>query len=83
MTCTGPYEIPNVKVDVDGVYTNNVPGGAFRGFGAPQGIFAAETQMNKLAQALGNTSRVCKRAFHLRNRPRRRFSPPFIRPWHW
>jgi CO/xanthine dehydrogenase Mo-binding subunit len=53
VTCTGPYEIPNIKVDVDGVYTNNVPSGAFRGFGAPQGIFAAETQMNKLAQALG------------------------------
>ena len=52
VTCTGPYEIPNVKVDVDGVYTNNVPGGAFRGFGAPQAIFAAEGQMNKLAEAL-------------------------------
>ncbi len=52
VTCTGPYEIPNVEVDVDGVYTNNPPGGAFRGFGAPQGIFAAEMQMNKLAQAL-------------------------------
>ncbi|HDQ73321.1 MAG TPA: aldehyde oxidase [Chloroflexi bacterium] len=52
LTCTGPYEIPHVRVDVDGVYTNNVPSGAFRGFGAPQGIFAAEMQMNKLAQAL-------------------------------
>jgi CO/xanthine dehydrogenase Mo-binding subunit len=52
VTCTGPYEIPNVKVDVDAVYTNNVPGGAFRGFGAPQGIFAAETQMNRLAEVL-------------------------------
>jgi len=52
MTSTGPYEIPNVKVDVDGVYTNNPPSGAFRGFGAPQGFFAAEMQMNKLAQAL-------------------------------
>ena len=53
ITCTGPYEVPNVKVDADGVYTNNVPGGAFRGFGAPQGAFAAEMQMNKLAAALG------------------------------
>ena len=53
ITCTGPYEIPNVQVDVDGVYTNNPPSGAFRGFGAPQGTFAAEMQMNKLAQALG------------------------------
>ncbi len=53
VTCTGPYEIPNVRADVDGVYTNNPPSGAFRGFGAPQGIFFAEMQMNKLAQALG------------------------------
>jgi CO/xanthine dehydrogenase Mo-binding subunit len=53
ITCTGPYEIPHVRVDVDGVYTNNVPSGAFRGFGAPQGIFVAEMQMNKLAEALG------------------------------
>jgi CO/xanthine dehydrogenase Mo-binding subunit len=52
ITCTGPYEIPNVKVDVDGVYTNNPPSGAFRGFGAPQALFAAEMQMNKLAEAL-------------------------------
>ena len=53
LMCTGPYEIPNVKVDSCAVYTNNIPGGAFRGFGGPQGAFAAETQMNKLAEALG------------------------------
>ncbi len=50
--CTGPYEIPNVKVDTRAVYTNHIPGGAFRGFGAPQGTFAAEAQINKLAEAL-------------------------------
>ena len=53
LMCTGPYEIPNVKVKTATVYTNNIPGGAFRGFGGPQGAFAAEQQMNKLAQALG------------------------------
>ncbi len=53
MMCTGPYEIPNVKVDTCAVYTNNIPGGAFRGFGGPQGAFEAETQMNRLAEALG------------------------------
>jgi len=52
ITCTGPYEFPNAKIDVDGVYTNNPPSGAMRGFGAPQGTFAAEMQMNKLAEAL-------------------------------
>ena len=52
LMCTGPYEIPNVKVDACAVYTNNLPNGAFRGFGGPQAAFAAETQMNKLAEAL-------------------------------
>jgi len=53
LMCTGPYEIPNVKVDSYAVYTNNMVTGAFRGFGGPQGAFAAETQMNRLAEALG------------------------------
>ncbi len=53
LQCTGPYEIPNVWVDADAVYTNNVPGGAFRGFGGPQGTFEAELQVAKLAEALG------------------------------
>ncbi len=53
LMCTGPYNIPNVKVDSRVVYTNNVPGGAFRGFGAPQGAFIAENQINLLAEALG------------------------------
>lgn len=50
---TGPYEWPTAKVDSYAVYTNNIPTGAFRGFGAPQGHFAAEMQMNKLAARLG------------------------------
>jgi CO/xanthine dehydrogenase Mo-binding subunit len=53
LTCTGPYEIPHVAVDTCAVYTNNVPGAAFRGFGGPQGHFAAESQMDRLAEALG------------------------------
>ena len=53
LMCLGPYEIPNVQVDARTVYTNNCPGGAFRGFGGPQAHFAAEMQMTKLAAALG------------------------------
>jgi CO/xanthine dehydrogenase Mo-binding subunit len=53
ITSIGPYFIPNVKTDVYGVYTNNIPSAAFRGFGAPQALFMAEGQMNKLAQELG------------------------------
>ena len=52
LMCTGPYEIENVNVDTYAVYTNNIPGGAFRGFGGPQGAFAAEAQMNQLAEKL-------------------------------
>jgi len=53
LMATGPYDIPNVRVDSSAVYTNNLPSGAFRGFGGPQAAFAAECQMNKLAEALG------------------------------
>ncbi len=52
LTVNGPYRIPNVRTEVLAAYTNNIPGGAFRGFGAPQGNFVAESQMNKLAEAL-------------------------------
>ena len=52
LTVTGPYEIPNIHVDTYTVYTNNIPSGAFRGFGAPQALLAAEGQMNRLAAAL-------------------------------
>ncbi len=49
----GPYRVPNVHVDCYGVYTNNPPCGAMRGFGAVQACFAYESQMDKLATALG------------------------------
>jgi len=52
-TVSGPYAIDNVSVDAHAIYTNNIPGGAFRGFGGPQGAFAAEMQISKLAEALG------------------------------
>jgi CO/xanthine dehydrogenase Mo-binding subunit len=53
ITSTGPYFIPNVHTDTYGVYTNNVPSAAFRGFGAPQALYMAELQMDKLAEKLG------------------------------
>src|SRR6185436_9402574 len=49
----GPYEVPNTKVDTHAMYTNNVPCGAFRGFGVTQSAFAMESQMDTLAEALG------------------------------
>jgi CO/xanthine dehydrogenase Mo-binding subunit len=50
---SGCYEVPNISVDGNVVYTNNVPCGAFRGFGAPQAQFASEIMMTRLAHALG------------------------------
>ena len=49
----GPYDVPHVSVDATAVYTNNMPAGAFRGFGAPQATFAAELMVNQLAEKLG------------------------------
>jgi CO/xanthine dehydrogenase Mo-binding subunit len=49
----GPYNCPNVRIRSKAVATNAPPHGAFRGFGAPQSIFALERHMNKLAQVLG------------------------------
>jgi len=49
----GPYNVDNVTIDCWGAYTNNPPCGAMRGFGAVQAGFAYESQMDKLAAALG------------------------------
>ncbi|CAM3774659.1 xanthine dehydrogenase family protein molybdopterin-binding subunit [Kibdelosporangium persicum] len=49
----GPYDVPSVTVDCWGVYTNNPPCGAMRGFGAVQAAFAYESQMDRLADAVG------------------------------
>jgi CO/xanthine dehydrogenase Mo-binding subunit len=48
----GPYRCPNVRIRARATRTNTPPNGAFRGFGAPQTEFAAETQMNRIAEAL-------------------------------
>jgi len=50
---SGCYEVPNISVDGYAVYTNNIPAGAFRGFGAPQAQFASEIMVTRLAHALG------------------------------
>ena len=49
----GPYNVPNALIEATAFYTNNPPCGAMRGFGAVQTCFAAEAQMDKLADALG------------------------------
>jgi CO/xanthine dehydrogenase Mo-binding subunit len=63
----GPYSCPNVRVRGRAVATNVPPHGAFRGFGAPQSIFALERHIDKVAAAVG----MAPDAFRRRN---------FIRP---
>jgi len=50
---TGPYVCPNVRVNSHAWATNTVPYGAFRGFGAPQAIFAIERHMDEIAAQIG------------------------------
>ncbi|MFC2047569.1 molybdopterin-dependent oxidoreductase [Chloroflexota bacterium] len=50
---TGPYKIPNIKIDAYSVYTNKHVSGAFRGFGMPQVTWACESQIDIIAHKLG------------------------------
>lgn len=49
----GAYSCPNVRIRGRVLATNTAPNGAFRGFGAPQSLFAVERQMDKVARTLG------------------------------
>ncbi len=46
------YNAPNIKFHADIVYTNKVPSGAYRGYGVPQGFWALETHMARIAREL-------------------------------
>ena len=52
-TTTGPYRCANVVLHSNAVYTNTTPGGAFRGFGVPQIVWAVESMMDVAADRLG------------------------------
>jgi len=51
----GPYNYQNIDIEGYAYYTNNPPGGAFRGFGVPQSCFATECNLNQLAELVGLT----------------------------
>jgi CO/xanthine dehydrogenase Mo-binding subunit len=57
----GPYFCPNVRIRSKAVATNAPPHGAFRGFGAPQSVFALELQMDKVAAAASLTAEEFRR----------------------
>ena len=62
----GPYSCPNVRIRARAVATNTPPNGAFRGFGAPQSLFAAELMVEHVAERLGMSSVDLRRKWMLR-----------------
>ncbi len=64
---TGPYKVPHVRNATRAVHTNEVPAGAFRGFGVPQAAIAGETLIDDLAERLG--ARPLADPPHQRHRP--------------
>jgi CO/xanthine dehydrogenase Mo-binding subunit len=63
----GPYACPNVCVHSRAVATNTPPHGAFRGFGAPQSIFAIERHLDQVARAVNLTPEEFRRRNFIHN----------------
>ena len=62
----GAYACPNVRIRARAVMTNTPPNGAFRGFGAPQSLFAAELMVEHVAERVGVSSVDLRRKWMLR-----------------
>ena len=74
----GPYrQSPNIRFYADIVYTNTPPAGAYRGYGVPQGYWAVDRQMEKVARAL----KMDPLAFRLKNALRAGELHPFSTAW--
>ena len=63
----GPYYCPNIRIHGHAVATNVPPHGAFRGFGAPQSIFALERHMDRVAAAVGLAPEELRRRNFIRD----------------
>ncbi len=73
----GDPPIPNIRFYADIVYTNTPPAGAFRGYGVPQGAFAVDVHMERIARELG----IDPIEFRLKNIVRAGDEHPFSRAW--
>jgi putative selenate reductase molybdopterin-binding subunit len=74
----GPYRTkPNIRFHADIVYTNHPPAGAYRGYGVPQGFWAVERHMEKIASALN----LDPLEFRLKNAIRAGEMQPFSTTW--
>lgn len=62
----GPYNCPNVRIRSRAVATNFPPHGAFRGFGAPQSVFALERHLDQVAKVVGLTPDELRRRNFIR-----------------
>ena len=62
----GPYYWPNIRVRSTAYATNAPPHGAFRGFGAPQSLFALERHMDRIAKVVGLAPEELRRRNFLR-----------------
>ncbi len=74
---TFPYRCPNKKWEGFTVYTNNIIGGGYRGYGAPQGCFAVESQIDEICEKLG----LDPIEFRIRNALRKGDPHPFNPAW--
>jgi len=74
----GPYRAsPNIRFYADVVYTNTPPSGAYRGYGVPQGFWAVERHMERIARQLG----MDPLAFRRKNALRAGELHPFSTAW--
>ncbi|MCZ6529848.1 MAG: molybdopterin-dependent oxidoreductase [Chloroflexi bacterium] len=70
-------EAPNIRFHADVVYTNTPPSGAYRGYGVPQGFWAVERHMEKIARQL----QLDPLEFRLKNALRAGELQPFSTAW--
>jgi putative selenate reductase molybdopterin-binding subunit len=73
----GNPPIPNIRFYADIVYTNTPPAGAYRGYGVPQGAFAVDVHMERIAREMG----IDPIEFRLKNTVRAGDEHPFSRAW--
>jgi CO/xanthine dehydrogenase Mo-binding subunit len=76
----GPYKWPHIRVRSKAMATNIPPHGAFRGFGAPQSLFALERHMDKIAHTIGLTPEEFRRRNFLSTGDHTATGQPLIEP---
>ena len=76
----GPYKWPHLRVRAKAMATNIPPHGAFRGFGAPQSLFALERHMDKIAKTIGLSPAEFRRSNFLSTGDHTATGQPLVEP---